>query len=305
MGRLHAQGLCYVGTEDEPGWRGGSPLPSVLPFEYLRVMVLALDPPAALPSRGARPCPLPQVLRFVPTDLKHAAADACSLSMDPVGRWMSENVRRPVQAAGAAGFTALSAQSGLVGAAATRQRSSSASNSNSYGGSNSGSSGSSSTGGGTSSRRGSKVLCVGLGAGMLPSFWAWHDPTARVSVIELDPLVISVARGVLGVQFTELGSIEELVQGGAAPRQWRSGGDGELSGAGGVYVACGDAGEAMAVAATAASRPEDGQDLILLDAFGESGALERSRTRGAAARYTSAAAPHTPAAARALCTLVC
>ena len=158
------QGLAYIGYDGEPGWRGGAAIPSVLPFEYLRVMATA-----------------------------------------------------------AVGMTAVnqSAASGAVDAARQRRR----------------------------------VLCVGLGAGMLPSFWAWHDREAAVRVVEIEPTVISIARDVLGLEFEEAASVAELL---LAPRERAP-----------LLVARGDAGACMAAAAK--SPASNRQDLIFLDAFDEDG----------------------------------
>ena len=51
-----------------------------------------------------------------------------------------------------------------------------------------------------------RSLCIGLGAGALPGFLAHRFPALDVTVVELDPLVLRVARDMLCCEFNELSS---------------------------------------------------------------------------------------------------
>ena len=56
-----------------------------------------------------------------------------------------------------------------------------------------------------------QVLCVGLGAGALPAFIAHHNPGADVAVLEIDPVVIRLVKDVLGLRFSHMHSVGELL----------------------------------------------------------------------------------------------
>ena len=56
-----------------------------------------------------------------------------------------------------------------------------------------------------------RVLCVGLGAGALPAFIAHHNPGADVAVLEIDPVVIRLVKDVLGLRFSAMHSVGELL----------------------------------------------------------------------------------------------
>jgi hypothetical protein len=94
------------------------------------------------------------------------------------------------------------------------------------------------------------VLCVGLGTGALPAFFAAALPATRVRVVEVDPVVTSVVRAVLRVPLV----VEGAGKGGGA------------GGRGGVAaVRHGDAGAALA------AEPPGGTTLIFLDAYDRAG----------------------------------
>ena len=111
--------------------------------------------------------------------------------------------------------------------------------------------------------QGTRVLCVGLGAGALPAFIAHHNPQLDVAVVDIDPVVIRAAKDVISFQFGIMHSTAELAhvaqQTPAAP----------------FRVLEADAGAAMSelateLQATRRSRREDAAiDVLVLDAYEE------------------------------------
>jgi spermidine synthase len=106
------------------------------------------------------------------------------------------------------------------------------------------------------------TLCVGLGAGSLPAFLAHHG--FRVVTVELDPLIIRVARDVLGVSFAEapVDTSLSLLASRARPD------DAPFT------VLRGDAAVALSdYAAAVRSGKSEGADRLLLDAYEKSGSV--------------------------------
>lgn len=130
-----------------------------------------------------------------------------------------------------------------------------------------------------------------------------------LKAVEIDPVVIEVARDILGVKFAEAESNEALLagwreppggKGGAFSRaRYSTGGGGTAAAAAaaaaavaagavsspagllapGVSVACGDAGDALRLAADAARvRPGFGADVLFVDAFDPHGIPVRRDT---------------------------
>ena len=58
-----------------------------------------------------------------------------------------------------------------------------------------------------------RYLALGLGSGSFPAFLQHHAPGALVQAVDIDPLVVSVARDQLGVRFCTLATTAELVSG--------------------------------------------------------------------------------------------
>jgi spermidine synthase len=117
-----------------------------------------------------------------------------------------------------------------------------------------------------------RILCVGLGAGALPAFLAYHFAPngARVAVAEIDPVIIHVTRSVLGVQFDTAETAEELL---AAPKSSSSSRSKRANGVAppppapfAVAQADGCAVVAALAAEVAAGR-DRGASLLLLDAY--------------------------------------
>lgn len=104
-----------------------------------------------------------------------------------------------------------------------------------------------------------RYLALGLGAGGFPAFLQHHAPGALVQAVDIDPLVVRVAREQLGCRFDMLSSTAELVSGGKGSSA-------------GFQVLVNDAAPCIAALAEAVTaRSAQPADAVLLDCYDQFG----------------------------------